>query len=83
MNAKETIEVRAVWDHEASVWVATSDDVPGLVTEADNAEELVRKLQAMIPDLLRANGLLHECRPLPIPLHLLCERTETIGARPC
>jgi hypothetical protein len=61
MSTKEIIEVRAVWDHEASVWVATSDDVPGLVTEADNAEELIRKLRLMIPDLLQSNGLLDEC----------------------
>ena len=27
--------VRAEWDEEAKVWVATSDDVPGLVTEAE------------------------------------------------
>ena len=26
--------VRAEWDEEARVWVATSDDVPGLATEA-------------------------------------------------
>jgi len=25
--------VRAEWDEEAKVWVATSDDVPGLVTK--------------------------------------------------
>ena len=37
MSIKEIIEVSAFWDHEASVWVATSDDVPGLATEADNA----------------------------------------------
>jgi len=83
MSIKDIIVVRAVWDHEASVWVATSDDVPGLVTEADNAEELIRKLQVMIPDLLQANGLLDECIPLQIPLHLLYERTETIESRPC
>ena len=83
MSIKEFTEVRAVWDHEARVWVATSDDVPVLVTEADNAEELVRKLHLMIPDLLEANGLLDECGSVHIPLHLLYERTETIESRPC
>lgn len=48
--------VRAEWDEEASVWVATSDDVPGLATEADTLEALSEKLGEMIPELLAANG---------------------------
>ncbi|CAK0758955.1 DUF1902 domain-containing protein [Gammaproteobacteria bacterium] len=53
------INVRAVWDDEAKVWVASSLDLPGLNTEADTAEKLVEKLSAMIPDLLDANHLEH------------------------
>jgi predicted RNase H-like HicB family nuclease len=34
------------------VWVAESDDLPGLVTEADDVEQLLAKLKVMIPDLL-------------------------------
>jgi len=30
--------VRVEWDDEACVWVATSDDVPGLATEEDTME---------------------------------------------
>ena len=48
--------VRAVWDDEAKVWVATSDDVPGLVTEAETTEQLIEKLKVMIPELLEENG---------------------------
>jgi predicted RNase H-like HicB family nuclease len=48
--------IRAEWDDGASVWVATSDDVPGLVTEADTLEALSAKLDAMVPELLDANG---------------------------
>lgn len=47
--------VRAEWDDEARVWVATSDDVPGLATEADTLEALAVKLETMIPELLDAN----------------------------
>jgi predicted RNase H-like HicB family nuclease len=50
--------VRVMWDAEASVWVAESDDVPGLITEADTFEALVVKLRVMIPELLEANGAL-------------------------
>jgi predicted RNase H-like HicB family nuclease len=44
MGAK-VIKVQAFWDAEARVWVATSDDLPGLVTEADTAEQLSEKLK--------------------------------------
>ena len=48
--------IRAEWDDEARVWVATSDDVPGLVTEAETMELLFSKLEIMVPELLAANG---------------------------
>ncbi len=53
---KKALFVRAEWDEEAEVWVATSDDVPGLVTEAATAEALLTKLRTLIPELLDANG---------------------------
>ena len=48
----------AEWDAEAGVWVAHSDDVPGLATGADSLDELTEKLRVVIPELLDANGLL-------------------------
>lgn len=50
--------VEALWDAEPRVWVATSDDVPGLATEAETIENLAEKLRGLIPELLAANGLL-------------------------
>ncbi len=50
------VVVNARWDKEVSVWVATSSDVPGLVTEAESVEALIKKLCALIPELLDANG---------------------------
>jgi predicted RNase H-like HicB family nuclease len=49
--------IRAEWDEEASVWVATSDDVPGLVTEEATMEGLIEKLKIIISELLEANGV--------------------------
>ena len=49
--------VRAEWDEEAHVWVATSDDVPGLATEKASMEGLIAKLKIIIPELLEANGI--------------------------
>ena len=51
------VKISAFWDSDADVWVAESDDVPGLVTEAESFELLVPKLKALIPELLEANGL--------------------------
>lgn len=48
--------IRAEWDAEASVWVASSDDVPGLATEAETLEALSLKLETLVPELLDANG---------------------------
>jgi predicted RNase H-like HicB family nuclease len=53
-----SFHVQADWDAEAGVWVATSDDVPGLVTEAETIEALTSRLRTMIPEILEANGLL-------------------------
>jgi predicted RNase H-like HicB family nuclease len=36
VTMKEEFTVTAEWDSEAAVWVAESEDVPGLVTEAEN-----------------------------------------------
>lgn len=57
MNTARQFVIRANWDAEASVWVAESDDIPGLSTEAPNLDRLVEKLKVIIPELLEANGM--------------------------
>jgi predicted RNase H-like HicB family nuclease len=52
---ERTYIVTALWDAEAQIWVAESDDVPGLATGAATLDELVDKLNAMIPELLELN----------------------------
>ncbi|MEE9210442.1 MAG: DUF1902 domain-containing protein [Kiloniellales bacterium] len=49
-------KVIAKWDDEAKVWVAFSDDVPGLATEAENLDALVAKLKVMVPEMLEENA---------------------------
>ena len=51
-------KIEALWDGEAKVWVAEGVDVPGLCTEAATMEQLVKKLEVMVPEMLEANGLL-------------------------
>ncbi|GAA6733611.1 DUF1902 domain-containing protein [Thermus oshimai] len=66
-----TLKVQALWDGEAGVWVAESDDVPGLATEAATLEELLAKLAVMVPELLEENGVALE---LPVELRLEATR---------
>ena len=66
--------VHAEWDDEALVWVASSDDVPGLVTEAATTEELIAKLKVMIPELMAMNG--GQASIGPVPFELLTRRFE-------
>ena len=54
-RSARTYTVRADWDAEAEVWVAYSDEVPGLATEAATVEALTAKLRTLIPELLEAN----------------------------
>ena len=56
MKKPKPLIVHATWDDEVKVWVATSNDISGLVTEADSMDALVKKLQVIIPELLDANG---------------------------
>lgn len=65
--------VHAEWDEHARVWVASSDEVPGLVTEADTTESLILKLKVMIPELLELNG---QTPSRPIAFELLTRRFE-------
>ena len=70
-----TYHVQALWDAAASVWVATSHDVPGLVAEAPTLEGLVDDIRALVPDLLELNRVPHPAR---IDIALTAERSEAI-----
>ena len=72
------LTVKAFWDPEARVWVADSDDVPGLVAEADTVEQLIEKLHLLIPILLQENGALNAEDASEIPFYLYSERMETL-----
>jgi hypothetical protein len=47
-----SITIDARWDPEASVWIATSNDVPGLVVEADTWPAMIEEVRLVLPDLL-------------------------------
>ena len=65
--SRKPLFVRAEWDEEAHVWVATSDDVPGLTTEEDTLEALVEKLKIMI--LITKYTIHHMIKKVTIKLY--------------
>ena len=48
--------VKLFWDSEASVWVATSDDIRGLVLESGSLDVLIERVRMTVPELLRLNS---------------------------
>ncbi|MDR2575018.1 MAG: DUF1902 domain-containing protein [Treponema sp.] len=40
------------WDNEAYVWLANSNDVPGLALESGSLDALMERVKFAIPDLL-------------------------------
>jgi predicted RNase H-like HicB family nuclease len=67
--------VTAEWYDEGQVWVASSQDVPGLATGADTFAALIEKLKIAIPELLVENGLL-PAGTSGVPFEIKAERKE-------
>lgn len=49
-------EIKFQWDSEAAVWIATSDDVPGLVLESGSFDALLERVKQAVPELVKLNG---------------------------
>lgn len=77
--AKEYL-IRAYWDTEAAVYVATSDDVPGLATEAPDDKTLHAKLKVMIPEMLVENGVIPKNYRGEIRYRVQSEREGSIAS---
>lgn len=72
-----SIFVRAAWDDEAQVWVATSNDIGGLAVEAETREALTEKVVAAVADLIELNGIDSD---LPeIPVHVMSEDLRRVA----
>lgn len=76
-----TIVVKAEWDEEASVWVATSNDIAGLAVEANTFEELNKKIPDVLCDLIELNGIEGDGMP-DIPYHIMASQIGRIS-NPC
>ena len=66
--------VKFTWDNEAGVWIATSDDIPGLVLESGSFDALLERTRFAVPDLLELNS----DNNAPLSLTFKSERHERI-----
>lgn len=48
--------ITTTWDADASVWIATSEDVPGLALESGSLDALMERVRNAVPELLSLNG---------------------------
>ena len=67
--------VKFTWDNEAGVWIATSDDIPGLVLESGSFDALIERVRFAVPELLELNGT----APAPVQLRMVSERCERLA----
>ena len=50
--------ITVLWDDEAKMFVAFSDDIPGLATEAETYQKLRQRVIEVAPELLELNGVM-------------------------
>ena len=66
--------VKFTWDNEAGVWIATSDDIPGLVLVSGSFDALLERTRFAVPELLELNS----DNNAPLSLTFKSERHERI-----
>lgn len=67
--------VNLLWDNEASVWIATSEDIPGLILESGSFDALLERVRFAVPELLELNGKTET----PLGISFVSNRHERIA----
>lgn len=68
--------IKFTWDDESSVWIATSEDIPGLVLESGSFDALVERVRFAAPELIELNGQ----NPAHAMLTFMSKRQERLFA---
>ena len=66
--------IKMTWDPEACVWIAESEDVPGLVLESGSFDALLERVRFAVPELLALNHA-----EAPLTLTFQSERRERLA----
>lgn len=67
--------IKLTWDPDAAVWVAESDDVPGLVLEGGSFDALIERVRFAVPELFALNNVLEN----PIRLRFVSDRQDQVA----
>ena len=67
--------IHFIWDEDAQVWVATSDDIAGLVLESGSFDALLERVRHAVPELLDLNKIPKKT----LSLSFVSERHERIA----
>jgi hypothetical protein len=69
-----TCRIKLIWDDEAAVWVAASQDVPGLVLESGSFDALLERVRYAVSELIELNGE----KPDNLMLTYITEREDQV-----
>lgn len=78
---KLPIDIIAEWDPEASVWVATSEDIAGFVMEDATLERLVARVPGVLEDLIELNNVELPADVIEVPFEVHASQTGFAVAR--
>ena len=53
---EKQLHITLSWDDEAKVWYVSDSDVPGLSTWGATIDEIIGKVEVMVPELLELNA---------------------------
>jgi len=67
--------VKFIWDEEAKVWIADSNDIPGLVLESGSLDALMERVSIAATELIELNQLPHNST-----IHYVSEKTQRMYA---
>jgi len=65
--------INIIWDNDAEVYIATSDEIPGLVLESGSFDALIEKVRFAAPELLKLNNPQAEIVDLRFVSERLCK----------
>lgn len=65
-NKQYTVEL--FWDEESSTWVATSEDIPGLILGSESADKLIERVRLAAPEIMELNNI--DCENCTLHFHL-------------
>ncbi|MCC8108069.1 MAG: DUF1902 domain-containing protein [Planctomycetes bacterium] len=80
MTLAQEFSVTLFWDDESSTWVATSEDIPGLVLGSDSVDDLINRVRSAAPEIMELNKITAEKVTLRFQYHP-CSQCQSLRQR--